>query len=410
MTNMLSDAKTILIVGDAAVSTGFARVVRKIGDQLAQTFRVHQLAIGYLGDPHTYPWPLYPAFNRGDVYGRNRLPELIKLIRPSVIFIMNSLWTVASYLDQLDHAEASDIPVIAYCPVEEGGFDPQVVLRLKRLAKLVVYTDFARGIVRECFVQVGHPVRDDFIEVIPHGVDTSVFHPLKPLNERGARSAESRISAKNDLLQADIGSEAFFVLNANRNQPRKLINLTVQAFSIFCRGKHPDVKLYLHMGLRDVGWDIKWLAKRHGIQDRLILSTDSASLPQESDEVLNLIFNACDIGVSTAAAEGWGLTTFEHAATGAPQIVPRHSSYEELWSDSGILVDPVLTLSTPDGQFMLDYHLVSPQAVAEALDRLYSDPLQFDLASAAAFRNATKREYQWQTICDRWNDTFRPWA
>jgi len=41
------------------------------------------------------------------------------------------------------------------------------------------------------------------------------------------------------------------------------------------------------------------------------------------DRELNLLYNACDVGLNTASSEGWGMVSFEHAATGAAQIVPR---------------------------------------------------------------------------------------
>ena len=87
------------------------------------------------------------------------------------------------------------------------------------------------------------------------------------------------------------------------------------------------------MGVEDCGWNIVLLAKRHGIEDRLILTAHMPFLPVVSNRVLNCIYNACDVGINTSIGEGWGLVSFEHAATGAGQIVPRHSACEELWRD-----------------------------------------------------------------------------
>src|ERR1700753_1257732 len=85
------------------------------------------------------------------------------------------------------------------------------------------------------------------IAIIGHGVDTQAFHPL-PGGRRAAR--ERLFPGQSDL------HDAFIVLNANRNQPRKRIDLTLEAFATFAQGKPANVKLYLHMARQDTGWDI----------------------------------------------------------------------------------------------------------------------------------------------------------
>jgi len=106
------------------------------------------------------------------------------------------------------------------------------------------------------------------------------------------------------------------VLNANRNQPRKRFDLTIQGFALFARGK-PDksVFLYCHCGLVDIGFNILELCVRYGIDDRLITSNSSKPLQSVPQDQLNLIYNACDVGLNTSIGEGWSLTNHEHAAT-----------------------------------------------------------------------------------------------
>src|SRR5689334_15462046 len=93
--------RSILIIGDATIATGFSRVILSLFSRLAQNYDVHQLALGYAGDPHSYQWPLYPAHSRGDPYGRNRLAEIVMKVKPSCIFIVNDIWLVASYFDAI---------------------------------------------------------------------------------------------------------------------------------------------------------------------------------------------------------------------------------------------------------------------------------------------------------------------
>src|ERR1043166_5032133 len=165
--------------------------------------------------------------------------------------------------------------------------------------------------------------------------------------------------------------DAFIVLNANRNMPRKRIDITMQGFAIFARDKPPNVKLYLHMATEDTGWNVVILAKRYGICDRLMMTQADNKRPQFSDEQLNLLYNACDVGITTTTGEGWGMVSFEHAATRAAQIVPRHTSLANLWDGAAEFIDPVMTLTYPGN--LTDAHMVPADGVAAALERVYRD-------------------------------------
>jgi hypothetical protein len=65
-----------------------------------------------------------------------------------------------------------------------------------------------------------------------------------------------------------------------------------------------------------------------------LLNPDGSPLP---DETVRLLYNACELGVSTSMGEGWGLGTFEHAATGAAQIAPDHTTFSENWHGAAAL-------------------------------------------------------------------------
>jgi D-inositol-3-phosphate glycosyltransferase len=193
-------------------------------------------------------------------------------------------------------------------------------------------------------------------------------------------------------------------LNANRNQPRKRIDVTMKGFALFAAGKPNYVRLYLHMGLQDVGWNIVTLAERYGIIDRLILTSRSMAPPAVPDAQLNLIYNACEVGLNTSSSEGWGLVSFEHGATRAAQILPRHAALEELWNGQAEILEPTLCVTEPGS--LTDSHLITPDEVAMKLDRLYRDPAYLDSLAALALVNARRPEYRWENIATRWGEVF----
>ena len=394
----------ILVAGDAAVPTGFARVIEGIFKPLVTRYEIHHLGTNYRGDPHGYSWKVYPAELGGDRWGARRIVSLVEKIQPQLIFILNDIWVQSAYMQELKLAKALP-PIILYCPVDGGPIDPENIAPLAGVARFVVYTDFGRQQVEEA-VQQQREKDPSFnfpgVEIIPHGIDTDTFYPLQGDSER----VSGRLSARMLLFpDATDLNERFIVLNANRNQPRKRIDTTIRGFALFARDKPAHVKLFLHMGVEDVGWNVVLLARRYGIEDRILMSSLAKTIQGVSTAQLNRVYNACDVGINTSSAEGWGLPSFEHAATRAAQIVPCHSACAELWSDAAVMVEPEFKVINEG--ILTDGWLVTPEGVAEALEKLYGDREFLAEMSEKAFHRATRPEYQWENISERWNALFQ---
>ena len=75
----------ILVAGDAAVPTGFARVTEGIFKPLSAAYEIHQLGTNYRGDPHGLGWKVYPAEIGGDRWGANRIRPLTTVIAISSV-------------------------------------------------------------------------------------------------------------------------------------------------------------------------------------------------------------------------------------------------------------------------------------------------------------------------------------
>jgi glycosyltransferase involved in cell wall biosynthesis len=393
----------ILVAGDAAVPTGFARVMEGIFKPLSRTYEIHHLGTNYRGDPHGYDWKVYPAEIGGDRWGANRLNTLVEKIRPRLVFILNDIWVQHAYLNELRKMKGAP-PVVLYCPVDGGPIDPESIEPLAGVRRCVAYTEFGRAQIE--VAARGQKSKDpsfDFpaVEVIPHGVDTDTFRPLD-----APAGVTSRLHARRLLFPGmDDPEGRFIVLNANRNQPRKRIDTTIRGFALFAEAKPAGVHLFLHMGVEDVGWNVIQLARRYGVEDRVLMSSLNKVIQGVSAQQLNLVYNACDVGLNTSSAEGWGLPSFEHAATRAAQVVPRHSACAELWEGAGLLVEPALNIIYE--KILTEGWLVTPEGVAEALERLYSERELLVEMSERAYRNATRAEYRWENIAARWDALFR---
>jgi glycosyltransferase involved in cell wall biosynthesis len=391
-----SQRPKILIIGDAVAPTGFARVIRSIFEPLHEHYEIHQLATRYDGGPHNYPWKLYPAGKGEQRYGYDQIAPLVAELRPAIVFLLYDIVYQMRYLERIRNAPGAP-KIVFYSPVESGPIAPEIMQRLAGVSRYVVFTEYGRGEIEKALA----PVRAEnpgfqfpALDVIPHGVATEKFFPLQDKTEARQRmrlgDAEHR--------------DAFIVLNASRNMPRKRIDLTIHGFALFAKGKPANVKLYLHMATEDTGWNVLILAKRFGIFDRLIMTQADNSRPTFSDEQLNDLYNACDVGINTTTGEGWGMPSFEHAATRAAQIVPRHTSLADLWKDAAEFIDPVMTLTYPGN--LTHAHIVTPDGVAAALQRLYEDKARRDALAEAAHRNATRAEFSWSEIAARWRQLF----
>ncbi len=154
------------------------------------------------------------------------------------------------------------------------------------------------------------------------------------------------------------------------------------------------------MGLQDIGWNVLELAQRYGISDRLLLTYPEGNIPDFDATKLNQVYQACDVGLNTSTGEGWGLVCFEHAATGAAQVMTAHDAARELWGDAALCIEPIAQLWNPDDLSL--EALVSPQDVASALEHLYTDRQFNQLMGEAAFEVATQPHYQWQNIGKQW--------
>lgn len=357
----------LVAVGVWLPGSGFTRVLENVLGRLGEAYEPHLLGIGYCGPRRDAGgWTLHPTNTEGgDVFAAFRAAELIEELDARVVLLLHDLWMLQVYMRTLARVRPRAV-VVAYVPVDGRIVDDRYVTPLTAVDRFVTYTEFGR---RQLAAWI-----DTTIDVIPHGVGTESFHQVE-----GARA------------------DGFVVLNANRPLERKRIDLTLEGFALFARGKPPGVRLRLHHAIIEANEReaIEACAIRAGIADRVDVTTGAVS-----DEDLNLVYNSCAVGLNTAMGEGWGLVSFEHAATGAAQVVPDSSACAELWRGAAEVVaaeDTGVPRWSP-----LAMRTVSAEGVADALERLYADPGHLLAMSEAARRNATRPRYSWDAVGDQW--------
>lgn len=392
----MKDATTrrprLLALGPAADASSYCRVLHGIFRHLSADWEIDHFGLNYRGEPFDFNagWHVLPNPTIGDRYGVSQVPGLVESLGPDVIFIFNCFTVLPRYASLIERLGERRPKIVAYSPLMAEPLDERRVAGLSYLDHLVAFSPGVQRYFESCLKRADG--RMPRLAAIPHGLDGNVFHPLP----------EGRAAAKRKVFGESLPEESFVVLNANHNSPRKRIEITIEGFARFAHGKPPGVRLHLHMGEHVDGRTVQELIRRHGVEDRVHLAcTEPGGHPEISDEELNLLYNACDVGLNTASAEGWGMVSFEHAASGAPQIVPGHGVCREVWEGYGEVLDLVAPPCRVDSPILKE-GIVSTAGVAAALERLYGDAGYRARMGERALANATRAEYQWNEIAKTW--------
>ena len=380
----------LFVWGDAVAETGFGRVLHSIMENLPKDkYDISWLGVNYDGDPHPYPYRIYPAASEGDMYGINRAKEILEREKPEIIFLLNDIWITMHFLELLKKTyTAEEMPkIVIYFPVDSLEHNPYWYKDID-ITTSVVYNNFGLSVAKQASPETN-------FKIIPHGVDKTKFFKIN------APKSELR---KLIIGDTDQFAESFVVLNGNRNQPRKRLDATIRGFAIFAHNNPTaDVVLHMHCGLKDASIDVPLLAKRYGINDNIIVAKYNG-IQKLTVEQLNILYNLSDIGINTSLGEGFGLVNVEHAITGAAQIVPNHSACKDLFYDCGILMPVSFTwvqdkINTVGG-------VVTAETVAESIQLLYDHKAYRKRLADKAIEKFSSGVFSWQKIADMWDTLF----
>jgi glycosyltransferase involved in cell wall biosynthesis len=375
----------ILWYGDACSNTGFARVTHSILEHLKKDHEVVVYGINYTGDPHGYPFKIYPAgaVNPSDKFGIGRIQQIVERERPDFFICLNDLWIVNQVWERI-HLLKSQLKFkfIAYFPTDSEWY-PLPMLRF------IEDWDFAITFTPEQAQRLmAHGIKPKKLGIMPHGLDQGKFYAIDQ------DEARKRLGLPLDK---------FIVFNGNRNQPRKLIDQTIKAFAEFAKDKD-DTILYLNMGEKDLGWAVQELfeteMRRRGADPaaKLAITPNMNYMTAPPDEQLNLIYNAVDVGINTANGEGWGLVPFEHALCKKPQIVPAHTSCQDIWKGKGLLIDVAAWISDKD--LGVERGIVNYKHAAELIQLLYEDETYRKKVGEDCFEVTQNPAYRWDKIAE----------
>ena len=325
-------------------------------------------------------------------FGYNKLGEYIEMVQPDVVMIYNDPYTISKFIDAIKHEQGkSTYKLWLYLDqVYTGVAAPLIEIIQKHADRIYCFTD----IWKSKFLEYG-PFPD--VRILEHAVDPTTYTCM-------SEDARKVIRQTNLALPTD----AIVILNANRNSQRKRMDLTVSGFVGLLKrhpakpyyliiasnlqpqtGAHYDIQRIYLEELKENGMDFQQFGRR-------ILMIDTSPPNLLTDEAINQLYNAADIGINTSDGEGFGLCQLEHMYVGAPQIVTDVGSYRTFLDSSNAEFIP------PNGKYYFPGGMphgfssptFAPSDVTTAME---------SMILTLPEKRAKIREYQfksWATICD----------
>jgi glycosyltransferase involved in cell wall biosynthesis len=339
--------RVLLFATHPASSNGYSKIAFELANQLSQKDDIQLTYYGFQrhmkNDAHTskrtlpsnvqiYDAVLNEKPGTGHGFGFNEITDFVNINKPDVCIIYNDMVVVGAVIDQLKKAKDTNFKIIVYMDQVYQSQRKEFIKRLNDDADMVLtFSDYwndcliKQGVTKPC-------------AVLLHGFNPTMHFPVP-----------KHLARK----YLNLNMNDFIVCNLNRNQPRKRLDIMMMAFAEFV-SRHISEPIKLIIATSLVGsWNLLEIYERElkirgvSMEDGMkhLITFDN---PQGlTDDMINILYNAIDVGINTAMGEGWGLCNFEAAAVGTPQIISDVGGHKEFFNkNSAILIKPKIHLYT----------------------------------------------------------------
>jgi FkbM family methyltransferase len=376
-----ASTKKVLWIGHAGVVSGYGKVTENICTRLYEKgWDVSVYGIGYTGEPHKMPYPIFPEDPTGQ-----KLQGILTRVDPDIVVVLDDHWNVAIQMEMLA-SMGKFPPVVGYIAVDSENVRRETCAQLRTLKHTIVHTEYGIGELAKAGFTGSYSVAG-------HGVDSSLYMPYDKADAR--RKMQISIAGKSV-------EDAFIWGVVGMNQPRKRIDLSMAFFAAWWKaaGKPDNAYLYLHTNFRGGVWNIPQLAEFLGIKGH-VMTTAKEGIPENSMPAMYSIF---DCMISTSEGESWGMCNHEGMACGIPQIAVQCGGMADWAKDAMLWVKPSHYAFTPNGMNTKRY-IASERDFVDAMQRMYLHPeLREDYSKRAI--ELTKTLPSWDDIGDHFHDSL----
>ena len=339
-------------------------------------------------------------------FGEKEIATYLKKNPQDLVIIFNDMVITSALCktihDELTPEERKRFTLVSYMD-QVYPYQKQIYIQTLNtfFDAVIAFTPYWRNVVRTLGLKKEIPCY-----VFPHGFDHNLYYPIP-----------------RDLCRQyyNIEDNAFVILNLNRNQPRKRWDHTMMAYaeviSRYYKLKQENPKLVLRPIKLMIAtaiegyWNLIEVFE-HELRLRNVpieFGKDkfvAISKPQQlSDRDINILYNACDVGLNTCEGEGFGLCQIEHAAVGSPQIAPKIGGIQEF------LNDDISKLIVTKWRYYIDKQRDGIGGIAEVgdpndyADAIWDYFMNPDLVKehGKKAREHILRHYPWKTVVDHFH-------
>ena len=175
--------------------------------------------------------------------------------------------------------------------------------------------------------------------LIPHAIDVDTWSAPLTIEERDETYDRFRLNNKYN-----------YVINLNRNDPRKRWDLFFQAAEELLRRDH-NYRFIVHSNRDNGYYNFDELEDWYGVKGKVIYTDFNLIQGLTRREMANLV-KCCSLRIDSSAGEGFGLSVAEVAAAGIPQLVFNHTTMPEILGPNYPMAVASGTLTTPSGMYI----------------------------------------------------------
>lgn len=396
------------------IGTGYSRIGNILSNYLAeQNHDVYYFGISNFKNSSTITRFIHPNIKLIDaleeeqkrfsdeLYGVNVIVDAIKQINPDIVFLYNDIIVISRIFNNFIESKLNiNFKTIVYLDLVYEFEKIDLINHINKNSDLIlVFSDCWKKNLIKC------GINPEKIDILPHGFDDNKFY---------------QIDKKFCRKKFNFNKDDFIILNTNRNSYRKSIDKTIDAFLHFLKVKNSNkkIKLFLNMLTNDhhtnEGYDISNLIKINCLKYNLnyndIIKNNIYKNPSNhnsfSDEMMNYLYNAVDIGINTCVGEGFGLCNLEHAGIGKPQIISNVGALQDIFTNEySILVNPVSEIYITNS---IDFHggyikICNSNDFTNAMIKYYDDRELIEKHSKLSKKIITNK-YNWVNILNSLNN------
>ena len=404
--------KILFFASYPKLAIGYARIGNILSNHLAeQGHDIYYFGISNFNENMHVPRYIHPNIKiidalaeekkngSNELYGVHVICDVLNEIKPDILFLYNDLIVISRIFNNfIDRKIERNFKTYVYL---------DLVYEYEKVGLIQHINSFSDKIIvfSECWKKnlISMKVNEDKISILPHGFDVDKFYQNNTIESR------KHFGFKED---------DFIILNTNRNNYRKCIDKTIDAFIKFLKIKESDsrIKLYLNMNCDSKsmvsGYDIMNQIKiscivndidySYVITNHIFISNNITST-SITDELLNHLYNSCDVGINTCVGEGFGLCNLEHGGLGKAQIISGVGALNDIFNnDYSTVIKPVTEVYVSDH---IDYHggylkICSTDDFVDAMIK-YFDNRELCKTHGEKARTWILNNYNWVNILEK---------